>query len=99
MTLAEAERSERESATSQCDKLGEKHISELLCIFWYIKQLHLWSFYFAATLGKNILLFQSVVTLSGSHLYQFAKSQPKRIYVENLQNDQSCDSKDESGLW
>lgn len=32
MTLAEVERSQRESVTSQHDKLGEKHISGLLCV-------------------------------------------------------------------
>lgn len=33
MTLAEVERSQREPVTSQHDKLGEKHISGLSCVF------------------------------------------------------------------
>jgi len=39
MTLAEVERSPRESVTSQHDKLGEKHISGLFHVLRYVKQL------------------------------------------------------------
>lgn len=54
MTLAEVERSQRESVTSQHGKFGEKRISGLLCGLWYAKQLY---FHFAVTLRKKLLLF------------------------------------------